>query len=625
MIDIRSSNERCTEQATLIGNGTMLICQDGTSISEIYAGGYCVPSFLGISCDFGDSYAYSKRTREQGTATYVHRIYSSVTRRVLDGERISTTVEDIRMSDVMSPCADVFVRYCEAIRPFRVDFIIPPYVRKSLIRNYRIGPRVCDVVCLVMPAGVGFYKGFASTEERKLMIALDGDAKLSADGCSADIFTGSSRIILVSGDGEECIKNLADQLCDRTIYLGDSRLIAESEEHWRSILSSEGVLKKLRRSNTPDAIEEALITLLSLRTREGGLLAGRGEPIIRMSGVRAVTDAFIELGLLSCARENLEFFCKKVSEDGFYQAYGTRDNQKLSAFSNTALGCARLISAMLDFCEYTEDVGFFKKKLTVIRNAMYAQMDELVLKMMPFSGLESYITDEVLGLGCEAHGSLEATLELACAVLRLDKFCSDNSVKLPHDNGSARRRALEIMENIEKSFIHGNKVSINAPSRMRSVRRGRFAFGDCGICRASLFHIYYGELERGANGVYMCPRCFADYSDAELPKDGVVLLPDAAAILLSHDSMRDFIGQDRSRDILLNALEERRKDTVAHSVIADAFLLCVSRKLAIQGHEDFLISELERAIRLEFPRTMIGNKAIGRLDSETLASILRVI
>ncbi len=601
----------------VIGNGSMLVYSEGPNISEMYANGYTSPSFLAVNPDFGDLYSYSDTSRKAHTSTHIHRIFSNVFHKVSEGEKITRTIEDIRIADIVALQDDIFIRHCESMRPFEFRLSIAPYVRKCLLRDYRIGRKNYDVLSLVIPKGISFYKNESTAIETKMLVIADGDAKLTSNGDQVDIFPGSSRIIFVAGDGDRCLKNALKALEDGSYFEGRSVLSQNSERFWEQLLSQ-----------TSDEItEEALLLLISHQSSEGGVLTSHGEPIVKTEYVNDTVRAFLKFGLIDCARKVLEFFCRKFDKDKtFYQVYGTFDGQNERYFSDTSLGCASLISAMLDYAEYTGDVCFIKKNFTLVRSAVYAQMKELSLGLMPFSGAESEFSDEILGMGAQFHGSLEASVKTACSVLRLNEFCEKNSLKLPHDNGSTARRAREMLQNIEKHFIYDDKVSLNAPKRQRTVKKPRFAFGDCDVCRRGLSYIYYGELERGENGIYMCPSCYRDNSDAEFSvQDERCFLPQATAILLSEKIIRDYLGEDKVLKLLLTALEERSKNVYVRTSYTDALFLSIVREYKMKEYENLLESSIENDIVKKcYPRTVCGDLVKGKFDTETIANLLLI-
>ncbi len=598
-----------------IGNGNMLLYLQGSEISEIYAGGYTSAPFLGINSDFGELYDHTQSERINSAATLRHSIFSRIYHNFSRGDRITKIIEDARMVDLVSCHSDIFIRYCENIRPFSLNFSIAPYVRKSLYKGYRIGRKNYDVLCLVLPKGVGFYKNLSTAKETKMLVIADGDAKLTADGNSVDILAGKSRLIFVSGSGEDCLKNARIALDDGSYFEGSSKIADESESCVSEILS---------RTDNEDE-KEALLLLLAHQAREGGVLASHSEMVIRMQSVKQIVGAFLKFGLADRARRALEFFCNRFKKDKtFYQVYGSFDSQYEQYFSNFSLSCARLMSAMLDFAQYIGSPEFIKENFAMMKSAMYAQLGECSLGMMPFSGAERDISDEILGCGVQLHGSLEATVESADAILRFTEFCKENSLVLHNDSGSAERRARAMLESAVGYFAYGSRVSLNAPERESSVKKPRFVYGDCDMCRRSLSNVYYGELELSGQGIYVCPSCYRRSEDDELHLKGEkCFTPQASGVLLSNKRVRELIGDKRAKEILCAALKERRENRLVRSAASDMTLLSLVQEFSLSSYKEFL----ERSIKDEivgksFPRTLRGQYAVGRLDSEIAARFL---
>ncbi len=598
-----------------LGNGSMLVYLNGSEISEIYADGYTSASFLGVSSEFDDIYDHSESRRISKTATFKHSIFSKIYHNFAGGDRIKKVIEDIRMIDVISVTNDTFVRYCENIRPFTLKLNIPPYVRKSFYKGYPIGRKNCDALCLVIPKGIPFYKSEATVKETRILVAVHGDAKFASDGCSIYIYSGSSRIIFASGDGKECVKNASKALEDGSYFEDASQIARQSELYWQNILSR----------TQSDAAEDALVLLVSHQTKEGGVISSHGEPIIKTEAIKDIVRAFLKFDLSDRALKALGFFCKRFDKDKtFYQIYGNFDTQKEEYFSNYSLGCARLMSAMLDYAQCTGDTGFIRENLAMLRSAMYAQLNEISRGMMPFSGIESEISDEILGVGVQLHGSLEATVEAACAILRFVKFCNEQSFKLPNDNGSAERRANAMLESVKEYFIQEKRVSLNAPEREVRIKSPRFAYGDCDVCRHNLSHIYYGELERNEHGVYICPSCYSlECDDGFKVRKEKCFLPQATAVLLSEKTVRNLLGEERTLELLLFALEERKENKLARSVVSDMIFLSLASEFSMDEQKEFLEKSIAMdVVGNDFPRTIRGKYVIGRLDTKTAAQFL---
>ncbi len=612
--------ERKVKDDKVIGNGKMLVYMNKADILSFHGGGYTTPSFIELMCSFDGEEFECRSARNAYTSTYVHRLYECGGFKTV--RKLNKIIEDARIVDVMHPSSQIFVRYCENILPFRFDMKIPPYVRKVLNQRYKIGRKYYQVLSLVMPAGVSFYKNEVTFSETRMLIVAQGDARFTADGNTIEILPGVSRVIFVSGDGRSCIENAKLALEDPSYFEGRSQIVYDSEEFWKNEIARSDISDEHK---DREMLEDALLALVSHQSAEGGVIAGPKEPIIRSDSIDDIVSAFLSLGFPDRAKRVLDFFCKRFELYGcFYQIYGTESAVQYERyFSDTALGAAKLITAFINYSDKTGDVGYIKENFSMLKKAMYAQIKELSLGMMPFSGCEIEISDEILGMGVQCHGSLESTVAAYSSVLRFVEFCDKHSLKLQNDNGSSARRADEIISSIKRYFIMGDKVTMNVPVREKNIKKRRFLYGDCDMCRYSLSHVYYGELELGSNGVYMCPKCHNDNFGSAPFEISTSFTPQASAVLFSEPKMYDALGRKKMLKLLDSAVKERQNDMLVRTVRSDTYFLEAANYFDIDDYRkmfrEFIKNDLENSV---YPRTVCYDRTKGKFDTRTIARVI---
>lgn len=580
-------NEAVNGKSGLLSGGNMLFYTVDTEISEIRAGGFTNPPILSLVPDFASEYSHTDVKRDG--ARYLRDVFSHRYEHTENGEKISDIFISARMCDRALPYG-AFVRDVETVRPIEMKISLPPYVRRSFIKNYKIGSKRRDALCLVLPAGVGFYKCETSVRDVKLIIVLGGDAEFSENGETVRLSCGTSRIAFASGEGEECIKNVLRALKEETSFVKDAH---------EETLS-----------------EKLLNILLSHQSESGGIIASRSEPIVRMDSVQTLVGALIKHSKYENARKTLEFFCKRFDADGrFYQIYSAENRQSERYFSDVSLGCARLMGAMLDYARASGDNSLIKENIKMMRSAMYMQFDACSDSTMPFSGAETELSDSLVNVRSREYASLEATLSFATATLDFCDYCEENSIKLPHDNGSAKRRAEAILKVLADNFIVDGVPSLS--SSEGKIKLPRFTYGDCDICSRKFSHIYYGELELTERNTYACPRCLCEGDSTPIQDEtqrGFSVL--AAALLLENERFCEVYGEDRSRELLKRTLDARRSRSDMTSVRADALLLIAARRFG--ENTEFL----EREIILEAEKGKLINECF---DTRTAASALLAI
>lgn len=559
----------------------MLACFDNTDITCINIGEYTSPSVVGVYTEFGDLFSFSdsKRANIPGVLSHEINSYVSGVPFPIDRSEISVPrcVTDIRITDAMLPDRQMLIRYCESMRPFTLKLSSAPYVVKAFIRDYRIGRRACDVIILTVPSGIGFHKNGTTFTERRLLILADGDAKLSADACSIDVLAGMSRIAFISGQPDECIKN-AQYFFDDSPYLDMSDLNAPFksgfDDLFISYIADDSASEKT-------LTFDAAVTLASLQTGAGGIISSAFDPFVNMNELRDNVRAFLNLGAYTRARRAIDFFCNAYEiNKTFSQVISSDLKQEQKYFSASSPGCAKLISAILDYAETTGDTKFAIQRVRIMREAMYALTKEISLSSLPFSGNEREFYDIMFDIRSPYQGSLDSTLEYASAIMRFDRFCKEHNIVLPHDNGSALRRANELFDSVENNFISQDMVFLCFPERLGAVKPPRFAYGDCEICRMGLSGSYYGVLEKDVNGHYLCPLCLRHSEKNASPQpDQRMQGPHAAAILLSEPLMRRRLGRERCDLILKRALSDVFERYLTINAITAARLLALVKLL----------------------------------------------
>ena len=614
--------ERKVKKDWLVGNGKLLVYAENADIVSFHGCTYTSPSFIGIRCDFNGEEHKSISIRNAYTSTYVHKLYECGG--VKTPRKLDKRVEDARIIDVMHPKYPVFVRYCENIIPFRMNLMIPSYVRKAVNERYKIDHKYYSVLSLVMPSGVSFYKNGATCSETRMLVIVDGDARFTSDGNAVEILTGASRVIFVAGDGRSCIEHAKFALEDISYFSGHPKIVSDSEAFWKNEFSRSNI--KYDHRDT-EILEEALFALVSQQTEEGGVVSGFAEPVIRTDSAEDIVSAFLKVGLYDRAKSVLEFFCKKFALHGeFYQVYGTLDRHFERYFSDSSLGCANLIKAFISYADKTGDNEFVKENFAMLKKAMYLQAKEMAVGMMPFSGCEVEISDEILGPGVQLQGSLESTVAAYSSFVSIIEFCDKHSLKLQNDNGSSARRADELIDSITRYFIKGDKVAFNVPVREKNIKRRRFAYGDCDICRMNLYHVYYGELELAPCGVYMCPKCLSYRSDMEVFDRLPLFLPQATALLLSERRIADKLGRKTAMKLFEAALSERNTNEFVRTVRSDTYFLEIAKYLDREEYQkqfcDYIKSDLEK---WAYPRTVSYNIAKGKFDTRTIARIISAL
>jgi hypothetical protein len=164
--------------------------------------------------------------------------------------------------------------------------------------------------------------------------------------------------------------------------------------------------------------------------------------------------------------------------------------------------------------------------------------------------------------------------------MRLVGFCKEHGILMPHDNGSAYRRACEFFVSVEEKFISDDTVRLAFPGRLDFVKLPRFAYGDCEICRLGLSSACYGILEKDANYRYLCPKCFKESEKDVYPE--VIDFgsgPQAAALLLSDPLMLKRLGNEKSVSILKRALSDVFELSVEINTLTAARLISIVKRL----------------------------------------------
>ena len=207
--------------------------------------------------------------------------------------------------------------------------------------------------------------------------------------------------------------------------------------------------------------------------------------------------------------------------------------------------------------------------------------------------------------------------------MKFTEFCKENSLKIQNDNGNIARKASELLESIKSYFIRGDRVTLNVPVREKSIKKKRFAYGDCDMCRQNLTHVYYGELELAVSGIYMCPRCLSSSFYSERFEPTLTYLPWASALLCAEPSVIGALGEKNVKKLFDRAVKERKNDMLVRTVRSDTLFLEAAKHLGFDEYEtlfkDFIRADLESSA---YPHTVRESVRKGKFNTQTMARVI---
>ena len=465
-----------TETHKISGNGRLLVFKTGSNVTSLRFG-YSSPSFCSLSFDEKHEQTVS------ACDSFLTRSDLFLPDGVEDQDCPAATVKDI-----CDPRRVLFIRNINASVRIRQKALFPPYVKKYFIKNYRIGTLSRPALLLLIPAGTRFFGNICVRQEQRALITVSGSALLDENGI--DIKPGESRIIITSGDPDECVKNALFAL-DR------------KEEKDRT-----GAI------SCPESVRGLVNDLIASQSESGGIISFPYIPTCDIDAFPALIEAFDITGLEERAKALVGYYLNAYSDPGtHFCTLSSADGGSVIPDVDQGRAAAKLL---LGLTLYYENKDIPQNAVSLMKRAFYTASSSLVSGMAPFSGFEEEIERGILPDGFMFHGSAENTVSIITACEKFVSLAKNRRIRLRDGGKGIVEKLSAARSEFEKNFTKSGTVYMNSPALEAKRKRPRFIYSKCMNCLRDGSNVPLAFLERSRSGAYLCPECLSKGAQVEI-------------------------------------------------------------------------------------------------------------
>jgi len=503
-------NSRNDGSIHALGNGKMLVYENGPNIIKMYPAPYSTPVILTL--DIIDS-AYTEigSARDQGTAIWTHQVFKR-------GTSIGTFIDFV---DSELPCMIRHFKLTETIS-FRLLLMNNAEVISEKVHP---GSKAQNGSLLLMvPAETIFYQKYAYPRPIYHQIVWKGNADIEQfkdkkgeyiitirPGETDIYFTGGPEYPQTINYAEEVQKLTCDQLLERT------------RTWWKAFTAERIDFEHQLPINLPlrqkllQIIDDISVMIKSQQGKEGSVIAGYPYPMGYVRDQYGVSRGLLALGYFKEAKSILDFYWNIWQKYGeIHNAQGIGVEGIFHIHENDEVETpGYLIIQAFDLLEKTGDNVFMTKIFPMLEWCWEVQKKNLVGGMLPFNGDETYVAGGFLPRSALNDGSAEATMLFIEGgeklLMWIEKHKKWSSVKLENERIVVEQTRKLFREN----FWKNSQLITNNPDRLKMMNIPRFRHGVCE--RLGPNCIVFGSkglngidwTERDENNRYQCPACMA--------------------------------------------------------------------------------------------------------------------
>jgi len=251
-----------------IGNGEMLVYDQGPNIHKVFGAPYSAPNYMQMTLEENDRTFRVESKREKNTAIWHHNFFN-------EGRLIA------QMADYVLPDRNIFFRDIDTKENLKFKVTVPPEVNTFSTPNYFEYVKNENVASYVLrsPSGSTFFVQNPIPMEVCMIIGGSGTiefSEMTGRDFYISIKPGKSRLILCNSKTyPENVANMESVLKDP-----DADYMAQSRKYWydfserridfASKIPSTNVLK----DSILDAIDGVSILIKAQQSSSGGVMAG---------------------------------------------------------------------------------------------------------------------------------------------------------------------------------------------------------------------------------------------------------------------------------------------------------------------------------------------------------------
>lgn len=478
-----------TEGVFFVGNGSVAMGGEGADIIQLFAPCYSLPSVITLRMTSPTLQAQNHRIR--GSAGYVTTLTDTETHTSIG-----------KITDYTHPTLPVYVRRFCLNQPVTFALESPFH----MVNTDRLYAGNAWARLIEIPEGTPIFSKSKTDKETycQLILSPNCDTKEGSitvpAGRSHLIFVGGAYGELGTASFENCM-----MLSETMISADLDGMMTDFLDHWKNRFD-EICVNRQALATIPDGdelVESVAAALMTQTSVQGGVLAGAFYHLAYGRDMYGVFRGYMALGLHDCARNMVAYMADIYREKGYMpNASGMGMSASHRHENDNVEQTGYYLLELLDYAETTGDMDFLRDRMDYARFLLNAQEKQLVNRMIPFNGDETYIAGGIFPRGGIDHGSMEATALYIGSALRLLDTCAANGLMDPEEIGAHRGVALSARSAFTENFMDGEQVYVNNPHRIPITDTPAYRHGVCHRCLGMT------NLLRAPEGGYLCPSCY---------------------------------------------------------------------------------------------------------------------
>jgi hypothetical protein len=506
---IWKGNSRDDGSVHAIGNGRMVVYENGPDVIKIYPAPYSTPSIFMLEL-IDSAGIETASAREQGTAIWEHEIFRR-------GKSIGTIVDFV---DSELPC---MIRHFKLTERVSFNLKLMDFVEVITKFNPADPDGQKGSMLLMVNAGAKLYQKYVYPKPLFHQIFWQGNAKVKQIGTNKKeyiitIDRGETDLYL-SGGPEYPQTALNAEDAQKLSY---HKLLERTRIWWKAFTSGRIDFEHKLPANLPQrhkllqTIDDVSVMIKTQQAQEGSVMAGYPYPLGYVRDQYGVSRGLLALGYFNEAKNIMNFYWniwRKYGEIHNAQGIGIEGVFHIHENDESETPGYLIVQAF-DLLEKTGEDKYLETIFPMLEWCWEVQKKHLVHGMLPFNGDETYVAGRFLPRSALNDGSAEATMlfidggEKLLSWIKKQKKWSSQKIE-------REKILLDKTRNLfRENFWKNGQLVTNNPERVNLTDLPRFRHGvcersgpDCIVSNKKGFGIDW--TERDINNRYQCPACLA--------------------------------------------------------------------------------------------------------------------
>lgn len=505
--EIWYGNNKADGSVHAMGNGKMLVYENGPNIIKIYPGPYSTPSLFKLEL-IRNNNSESCSSREAGTAIWTHQVFQG-------GKSVGMFTDFV---DSELPCL---------IRRFNLsDIICFNLVLEDFVKVISKSANTDSTkrMLLSVPSGAIFYQKYTYPKPLYHQISWKGNIKVKQISGQKNTYNitlspGESEIYFSGGPEYPQVISNSDQV----YKAGYDKLLNRTKNWWKTFTSERNDFEHQISANLPlrakllQTIDDVSVMIRVHQSQEGSVMAGYPYPLSYVRDQYGVSRGLLALGYLKEAKNILGFYWNIWKKHGeIHNAQGIGVEGVFHIHENDEVETpGYLIIQAFDLLEKSGDDAFIAEIFPMLDWCWKVQKKHLVRGMLPFNGDETYVAGGFLPRSALNDGSSEATLLFIDGDEKLLRWIQKHGLWTSGKIENERIILKKTSELFRGNFWKNGQLIANNPGRVNLTVIPRFRHGVCE--RSGPDCMVFNPkgvggidwTERDSNNRYQCPACLA--------------------------------------------------------------------------------------------------------------------